>query len=278
MTATPGSAPRRLPSSAPSSAPTFAFFALACALTWICDLPVLLAALRGQAPPAYGLPLAGLGAFGPLLAALIVAHRLGPDVRIFGPWRANPALVLLALLTPLLLHLVATVLERALGGQPARWFYFPAAPERLLALAFFTLGEEPGWRGFAQPRLLERHGTLITALLIGTAWTLWHVPMFLTAGPLTLGGLTASWLELTLYSILFVWFAARTNGSLTVALALHAGAHLDNTGLAPQEEVRLRVLRLVVLAAAATLAAWSLGARRRAASFGARSAVSPVNQ
>jgi uncharacterized protein len=247
------------------AAGTLAFFVLACAFTWTCDLSWLLAALRGVEPAAYAIPLAGLGAFGPLLAALVVARCLDPGLRVFGPWRANPALVLLALLTPLLLHLVATLLELALGGRPARWFYFPDSPERLLALAFFSLGEEPGWRGFAQPRLLQRHGTLVTALLIGSVWTLWHIPMFLTAGPLTIAGFTATWLELVLYSILFVWFAARSNGSLTVALALHAGAHLDNTGLASQEEVRLRVLRLVVLAVVAAFAVWSLEVRRRSA-------------
>lgn len=255
----------RLRSPAPTG--TLAFFALACAFTWTCDLPWLLSALRGVEPPAYATPLAGLGAFGPLIAALIVARRLGPGVRVFGPWRANPALVLLALLTPLLLHLIATLIERALGGQPARWFYFPSAPERLLALVFFSLGEEPGWRGFAQARLLQRHGTLVTALLIGSVWTLWHIPMFLIAGPLTLASFSATWLELSLYSVLFIAFAARTNGSLLIAMALHAGAHLDNTGLAPQEEVRLRVLRLVVLAVAAALAVWSLNARGRSSAL-----------
>ncbi|MET0412194.1 MAG: CPBP family intramembrane glutamic endopeptidase, partial [Polyangiaceae bacterium] len=202
------------------AAGTLAFFVLACAFTWTCDLPWLLAALRGVEPAAYAIPLGGLGAFGPLLAALVVARTFGRGVRVFGPWRgAKPALVLLALLTPLLLHLVATLIERALGGHPARWFYFPDSPARLLALVFFSLGEEPGWRGFAQPRLLQRHGTLVTALLIGSVWTLWHVPMFLIAGPLTLASISATWLELTLYSILFIGFAARTNGSLLIAMA-----------------------------------------------------------
>jgi membrane protease YdiL (CAAX protease family) len=242
------------------------FFALACAITWTCDLPVLVAALRGVDPPPYALPLAGLGAFGPTLAALLVARRLGSGARIFGPWRARPALVLLALFTPLLLHLLATLIERALGGHPAHWFYFPSSPERLLALAFFSLGEEPGWRGFAQPRLVQHHGPVRAALVLGTVWTFWHIPMFLGSGPISIAGMCAAWLELTLYSILFIWFAARTGGSLTIALALHAGAHLDNTGYAPQDEVRLRVLRLLVLFVAAALAARTLDPSARRSS------------
>ena len=43
------------------------FFALACAITWLCDAPLALAWARGAVPPAYALPLTGLGAFGPAL-------------------------------------------------------------------------------------------------------------------------------------------------------------------------------------------------------------------
>jgi hypothetical protein len=45
---------------------------------------------------------------------------------------------------------------------------------------------------------------------------------------------------------------------MAVAIALHAGAHLDNAHRAPETEVRLQVLRLGVLAIAALLAARSL--------------------
>jgi hypothetical protein len=53
----------------------------------------------------------------------------------------------------------------------------------------------------------------------------------------------------------------RGGGGLWLAIALHAGAHLDNVNRAPDEEVRLRILRLVVVAVAAGLAAWGLSRR-----------------
>jgi hypothetical protein len=43
--------------------------------------------------------------------------------------------------------------------------------------------------------------------------------------------------------------------SIAVAIAIHAGEHLDNVSRAPESEVRLRVLRFVILALFALLAA-----------------------
>ena len=40
------------------------------------------------------------------------------------------------------------------------------------------LGEEPGWRGFALPRLLVGHSALIAALILGVIHMVWHLPLF----------------------------------------------------------------------------------------------------
>jgi hypothetical protein len=71
--------------------------------------------------------------------------------------------------------------------------------------------------------------------------------------------------QLALYSVVMAWIPERTDRSLLVAIAMHAGAHLDNTDQAPMSEVRLVALRFAVLAGVAALAAWDLQARRRVA-------------
>jgi membrane protease YdiL (CAAX protease family) len=43
------------------------------------------------------------------------------------------------------------------------------------------LGEEPGWRGFALPRLQRRYGPLVGTLILSPLWAFWHVPIWLTA-------------------------------------------------------------------------------------------------
>ncbi len=59
------------------------------------------------------------------------------------------------------------------------------------------------------------------------------------------------------------WVFERSNRSIAVAIALHAGGHLDNVSRAPETEVRLRILRVAVLALCAAIAARSLTARKR---------------
>jgi hypothetical protein len=66
-------------------------------------------------------------------------------------------------------------------------------------------------------------------------------------------------LRLSLTSVVWAWLLERGNRSLAIALALHASAHLDRV---PDSEGRLTILRFLVLAVVAALAAWSLRERR----------------
>lgn len=58
------------------------------------------------------------------------------------------------------------------------------APPTAFVLIGFAAGviEEPGWRGYAQRALRERHSTVIASLIIGVFWALWHLPLFLIPG------------------------------------------------------------------------------------------------
>src|SRR5687767_13226495 len=81
--------------------------------------------LARPAPAPVALLLAGLGAWGPTLAALLIAARLRQLRDVFGRWRTHPIWIVAALLVIPALHLPATLLEIALGGSPAQWFYPP---------------------------------------------------------------------------------------------------------------------------------------------------------
>jgi membrane protease YdiL (CAAX protease family) len=61
----------------------------------------------------------------------------------------------------------------------------------IAGLVTSPLFEEPGWRGFALPRLQNKFGRMGGSLLVGVLWWVWHQPMNLTFG-----------LEPTLYSAL----------------------------------------------------------------------------
>ncbi|MEZ4296275.1 MAG: CPBP family intramembrane glutamic endopeptidase [Polyangiaceae bacterium] len=238
----------------------YLFLALACAVTWLLDLPLALAWLRHETPPPYALPMSGLGAFGPTFVAFGISLYRRELRETFGRWRGPPLVVLLALLAPAALHLVATLVEVALGGKPAQWFYPPTQPERVAALIVFPLGEEMGWRGFAYAKLVRRHGPVMGNLLLGTVWGIWHLFMMVTPdkGMPTPSAVAYAVATLALWSVVFAWVFERGKRSLAVAIALHMGAHIDNVDRAPDTEVRLRILRLAVVAVAAFFAGRAL--------------------
>lgn len=182
---------------------------------------------------------------------------------MFRPWRTHPGWVLLALFSPMLLQVVAVAIETALGGSPAAWVHLPVAPEHIAALVVFSIGEEFGWRGYAHPRMVARFGAVTGSLLLGGGWALWHL-LFLVSpqtGDVELLGLMMM-ASLLPWSVIYAWLLQRGHGSLAIAIALHAGAHLDNATRIDASEIRLRVITLLVVVAAAVLAARSLRRER----------------
>jgi membrane protease YdiL (CAAX protease family) len=251
---------------------TYAYFALACGITWVLAWPAALAWMGHRAPSPLAVACAGLSAFGPLLAALAIAGPRRQLGQVFGRWRTNPAWILLALAGPALVHVVATALFVAIGGHPDRWFHPPQTPETVAALVVFPLGEEFGWRGFAHPRMVDRLGPVRGSLIVGAVWGLWHLVYSITpeAAGFDLLGFAMTMAELPLYALLIAWVFERANRSMAVAIAFHAGAHLDHLERAPRTDLRLHVLHLVVVAAVAAAAGWSLS--RRANQTAARAA------
>jgi membrane protease YdiL (CAAX protease family) len=64
-----------------------------------------------------------------------------------------------------------------ISGQPFGLTYLRAFIS--MALIGGPLFEEPGWTGFAQPRLQRLYGPLTGGLILGSLWALWHLPGFL---------------------------------------------------------------------------------------------------
>lgn len=90
-----------------------------------------------------------------------------------------------------------------------------------------AVGEEPGWRGFALPRLQARYGPLRATLILGTLHGLWHLPALGTMmlGPLTPAQVPPFVLTAVGGTFLCTWLFNRTRGSALLAMLTHAAGN-----------------------------------------------------
>jgi membrane protease YdiL (CAAX protease family) len=100
------------------------------------------------------------------------------------------------------------------------------------------LGEEPGWRGFAFPRLQRQYGPLVGTLILGPVWAFWHVPIWLTAWRVAemqnIYNVILFVLFISLWTFVFTWVFNNTRGSVLVAILVHAsGDAFPNAILGP---------------------------------------------
>jgi membrane protease YdiL (CAAX protease family) len=180
------------------------------------------------------IPAQGLGVLGPLVAAVILTAQEGGRaglrslLRRIVRWRVAPVWYGVVLLGPVLLYLGSMGIEVALGGQPpSLGALFGALPMVLVYAAymvvFVSLGEEVGWRGYALPALQARHGALLSSVVLGTMWALWHLPLFFNPDMFYSNMPFVVQLAIQVpMAILFTWVFNSTGGSVLLAILLHS--------------------------------------------------------
>jgi uncharacterized protein len=240
--------------------PLAAYFALAYALSWA----ILVPAGLGLIPESAGGILSWVAPFGPAAAAFVVTALIGggPAVRQLlrriGQWRVGVGWYLLILVGVPLLELLGAF--AVLGSVPLdelsrNWpVILLLLPTVLYIFVFTGLGEEPGWRGFALPRLQERHGPLLGTSILAVLWALWHLPNVLFGG---YTGLSYTlWAALTVASaFLYTWVYNRTGGSVLIAALLHGAINggsgiIGARGLLPSFDDALHLHRYGAIALA----------------------------
>ncbi len=219
--------------------PLTCYFLLAFALTWIWEV---LALVVLHLPPLLVLtpgPFIG-PTFSAFLMTVLIEGKVGVLrlLRRYILWRVLwPWYLLVFLGLPALFLLSLIALPGALAA-----FHTPTVALGLNYLTtYFTifflggpLGEEPGWRGFALPRLQQRSGPLVGSLILGVLHGLWHLPLYLFIPGYN--GTGTGWLGIGVPFILFIvssialtavftWVFNNTGGSLLLMMLLHASVN-----------------------------------------------------
>jgi uncharacterized protein len=199
--------------------PLTTFFVLAYALSW---WAWILYALGPFPTP--------IASFGPFLAAILVLALTEGKAGVLGlfrrmiRWRVAPGWYAVALLLPAVLAATAAVLNVLLGAErPAAaelnaWTGLVATFTVLLLIpGFGGAWEEPGWRGYAVPRLQHGRSALMASLILGILIAGWHLPLMVA------GQIHYSDIVLILAAVMvFNWVFNNANGSVLIIMLMHA--------------------------------------------------------
>ncbi len=117
------------------------------------------------------------------LASGTLSKNLGVrNLLALAPWRVSWPWYVVALLLGAGVWLLPVALDLVFGGQLPPWPH--GVPSLALVLAclgwvlfFDGATEEPGWRGFALPRMQHLYTPLVASLILGFFWSLWHLPL-----------------------------------------------------------------------------------------------------
>ncbi len=223
------------------------------------------AATRVFGPMQLGAPAFYVAVYAPsLIAVAVTAWRYGRAgladlfaslVRVRARW----VWIALSLLSFPALCLAPALVRAARDGNLTQFDFSPwlvALPLVLLGGHLLrdpgALGEEPGWRGFVLPRLLELTDARMASLALGVVWAVWHLPAFYV-GSMSQSELAflPFVLRVVAYSVFMTWLFVNTRGSvLWAGVVPHMMFNATpRAGIVPVDWVVIAAAAVVLLAA-----------------------------
>lgn len=222
--------------------PLFSYFFIAYMISWLGWLPLVLSQTGLGLLPFRLSPAAILaGALGPIGSGFLLTATTSGKAGLrsllsrFILWRVGVQWYGFAVFGIPVLFLLGILV--AVPGALAS-FHFSTLPSAFLlyvsylivGLFISPLAEEPGWRGFALPRLQASYGPLRGSAILGLLWGGWHFPLFLIPG---YNGAGTGFLGVSIPFVAFLfaicsgtivitWVFNHTRESLFIALLIHS--------------------------------------------------------
>lgn len=173
-----------------------------------------------------------------LAAACLIVTTLAEGVsgaksllRRFLHWRVGAKWYAVVFVVPGAIYMAAILLHVILTGSPvdfdntlSRSMFGNSGPIWLFIIPFFlfdalTNGEELAWRGFVLPRYQFRFNALMSSIVVGVFWGIWHLPKVAPEGA---WAVAYAILHNIALAVLFTWVYNSTRGSLLLATLFHA--------------------------------------------------------
>jgi uncharacterized protein len=249
--------------------PLAAYLLLVFAIGWVFWVPLAIlhnggSNLQSLLSSPLVIVLQTIGATAPVISAIVVTgitrgrRGIGQLLSGLKRWRVGLWWYAAACLLVPALTVIGIGIRAALGVRPAvpgaselaemladiGWIGLVLTfPLQLLAQCFGSpLLEEPGWRGFALPRIQNRVPAAWAALLVGAIWGLWQLPLLLALHE----NLALSLSVITMQGFFLGWLAINTR-SLLIAVLGHASLNVANNTLSLTDQGLAEVALILAL-------------------------------
>ena len=213
------------------------YFVVAFGVSWLIEIALALSGVSMEATS--GPVLLSLAVFGPAIAGIgltyLTQDKIGRHdywLRIIDTRRISLRWYLVIFLFPAVLFGLAALLDFLTGGSGctfgAQLWQFSANPFYLIFLIFLApILEEFGWRGYALDRLQLRWSALVSSVILGFFWALWHLPIFFIKGTYQYGvglGSFHFWtymISVIPLALFFTWIFNNNGRSTLSAMLFH---------------------------------------------------------
>ena len=258
--------------------PVTMYFILAFTISWLIFSPGVAANLGMLNFRFDGTVLTILGGLGPFIAAIIVTRATDGKTgvaklfRNMFNWRVKPKWWVAGALLVAGLFILSAILNMLLGGSvpnPADGLYLNGRNliPVILLLLFGSFTEEPGWRGFALPRLQQNQSPMMATFILTVFWWLWHLPTYWTMPAFMdssqeYGFMVAFGIQfvvLLTLGLLCAWVYNGSSGSVLMPVLMHASWNFWSGAFGQEASLFLMPLFLLAAVAVGLLTRGNLG-------------------
>lgn len=180
----------------------------------------------------------GIHAFGPTLSALITKgwyegkKGLQHYAKGLINFKVEYYWYLLVFFLPIFVYSLPVIFNLAIGN-PSNHDYFNMSLwgvtlATVISNIFFAgLAEEPGWRGYALPKMNQHFKPIISGIAIGVIWAFWHL-LFYVFGSRPWSTFPQFIFTVTILSCIYTWIYLKTK-SIPLMIIFHVMHNLSNT-------------------------------------------------
>ncbi len=147
---------------------------------------------------------------------------------------------------------------------------FMVVPFLLRVFIYGPLPEELGWRGYVLNQLQARYNALVSSLILGTIWALWHLPLFFIKdmNPHYSHGAWSPWfwlfmVEVIATAIIYTWIFNNTRCSTLAAIIFHFMGNVTTELTNATAGTNFYSALLWIIAAIVIVALWGAGSLTR---------------